>query len=256
MSTLGKLCILPVMIVLALSTGCRTYKLSESYQPKEALVKSPKVDTLVVEYPQENRPLKGDSKVAGALLMLIPLVPYGHAITSPETIMRQNFNFGYSFDKDLQDVLLKDLKASGLAGNVLEGARDFKEARVDYNAATGFTPSLNWERSTNSIPKGAKALAIRLNKGEIDSYTTAYCLSIAGAPLWLLGVPFSYCDFNLSLTAQLKDDSGKVLTERFFSSRRGYCKGLYYGHRADLNSMPLLYGKISDELRAFLNDNL
>jgi len=244
-------------VMVLLLAGCRTHTLSRAFIPQSAVVDVPVTQTLLVEYPLENRPLGGKSKVWNGMLVLIPLVPYGHNVATPEFYMRGRYRFSYSFNSDLQEAIIKDVKASGLAKEVLAGGRQLKDFRMRYDLATTGTvaPEFTWEGGTNAVPKGARVLSLRLDEGVMNSYVTTYGLSFAVFPFWLVGAPIAYSDFDLKLTALLKDDQGRVLAERSFAAKDDYCECLY-NNGAGLRSMPRAYGEISGKLREFLKANL
>lgn len=239
-----------------LGSGCAAHNLARAYSPLPALPGAPKTGLLLVEYPVENRPLKDDSKIAVGMLSMIPLVPYGHQVLAPEMYMRGRYKFGYTFGKDLQETVVKDLQASGLAEKVCAGERVMTAAGVKADAAMLVVPAFTWEGKTGPVPKGARVLALRLDEGVANRNVTMYGISIVVVPLWMLGLPTAYGDFDLKLTAQLKDDTGRVLAERAFAGKDDFIEVLYTASSAGLWAMPRAYGAVSPQLRNFLKDNM
>jgi hypothetical protein len=244
-----------ILLIIPILTGCGAHNLCKAYKPQPAVVNTPKAEMLMVEYPIENRPLGGESKVWGGMLILIPLVPYADTVMAPEYAMRGRFKYGYSLTKDIQDVIVKDIKASGMVKDVRVGDRRVKEVktRVDLNIVVA--PDIKWEGVPNAVPKGCWVLSLKLDEGAMKCTSTAYGLSIAATPLWLLGAPIIYGDFDLAITAQLKTDEGRVVAKRTFSHKVGYYQ-LLYNRDAGLQKMPKAYAGISAELRGFLKENL
>lgn len=242
-----------VLLLVLFSTGCRTHNLSRAFIPQPAVISAPKTEMLLVEFPAENRPLKGKSKIAPGLAVLIPLVPYGHQILTPERYMRGRYKYAYSFNKDLQDAIIKDIQASGLVREVRGGDRKIKDTRV---SAMDFAPVFQWEGGSNSVPKGCKILSLRLNEGVMNRYVTTYGLSFVVFPFWMIGAPTAYCDFDLQVTAQLRDGTGQVLAERSFLGKKKYVELMYTASSSGLSAIPPAYGEISIELREFLKANL
>lgn len=241
-----------LLAATCMTTGCRSHNLSKAYEPRPPVIQTPKAETLLVEFPAENRPLKGKSKNAPAVLAMIPLIPYGHVITAPELYMRGRYKYSYSFNKDLQDAVVNDLKNSGIFQNVYAGERVIKDTRI---SVLDLAPVFQWEGKTNTVPKGCRVLSLRLDEGVMHRNFTMYGLSVAAMPLWIIGAPTGYCHFDLRLTAELKDDSGKTLAERSFAGKEKYTEWLYNASSGGLNAMPAAYDQISGELRCFVMEN-
>lgn len=242
--------------MIPLLTGCVAHNLSKAYKPQSAVVNTPKADMLFVEYPTENRPLKGKSKVWNGMLILIPLLPYADYVMAPEYAMRAQYKFGYSFTTDLHITIAHDIKASGIVKEVIAEGKRLKKVDLEFDPNIIVRPASTWEGSTtNDLPKGCRRLSLRLDEGVMDCAGTAYGLSIAATPLWILGAPLVYGDFDLKLTATLKTREGRVIAERSFAYQHDYWQ-VIYNNRAGLQAMPKAYAGISADLRTFLKENL
>lgn len=175
------------------------------------------------------RPFKGRSRVAPGLLAIIPLVPYGHQQISPD-------RFTGSFPLALVDIVLADLRTSGIARQVLREG-DLLPGQVS--------------------PVAPYRLHLELKEGVFHRNVTLYGLSVFGTFLWLVGLPVSYGTTELEFGAKLEAPDGKSLGEARFAEKTGATEWLYYPLvPAYTSKLPDTYARVSPRLRSFLRESL
>jgi hypothetical protein len=220
-----------VVLASVLGFGCATpTTLVEAYEPRPDRGASPLIEELVVDMGSDERPLGGRSSIGGGLLILIPLVPYGHQQIAPD-------RFTGSFSDDVLSTVVADLRAAGVARSVLKAGD-----RLPGQAA----------------PVSPYTLEIGLAEGTLHRNVTAYGLSFFGVFLWMVGIPTAYGSSELAITAELREPSGRSLGTGAFEGEAGFAEGMYYNPFAPTATARLAeaYQPISEELRRFLRDSL
>ncbi len=100
-------------------------------------------------------------------------------------------------------------------------------------------------------------LELTLTEGVFNRNVTLYCVSFAGALLWVVGAPVSYGSAELGIRAELKDASGQSLGSRGFAKSESVVEWLYRPvGPAFTRTMVEVYGEISPELRGFVTETL
>ncbi len=100
-------------------------------------------------------------------------------------------------------------------------------------------------------------LKLTLDEGIYHRNSTLYGISLAGALLWIIGLPRSYGSAELALTAELFDPEGVSLGKESFRARSGATEWMYRpAPQAYSPAMPRAYEEISPRLRAFVERSL
>ena len=183
---------------LALAGGCccgdEGYPLEYKPAPPVDMGGTPKGKALFVNQvvdvrgQEERLPFQPDDSP----LLLVPLWPYTSYTVSP--VIRFSY-LQLSLEQAMNELVLADLKASGLFESVAGGA-----------AATA--------------PQGALVLDLTLRRAVWERHATAYGLSYPGTFLWAFGLPVSYGSVSLEVEASLRDaKGGRVLAHGTISKR-------------------------------------
>lgn len=212
-----------------LLSGCTAVQLSDAYRPAASIASKPLVEQLGVSVPEEGRPLEGRSRIGIGFLCFIPLVPYAHQQFTPERYFGNAHMVQYNFREDVAETVAKDLLASGLAQyvHVVKEGEKWTEWKLDLSLAEGI-----WHRNF-----------------------TTYGLSFAGVYLWLVGLPVSYGRAEMGLRVKIIDPSGNCVGEKVFMGEKGITESAYVPHKFP-KALPLAYGRLSEQMRPWLSENL
>ena len=228
---------------LALFSGCRTFNEKRSvYIPrpsitsKAPLVKSLLVEKVINEQPSdESLPFNPNNDP----WILIPFCFYSSEKVDP--VIKRNF-FQNNLDEAMQRLIIKDLRASGIAENV---------TCSDILNAPG---ACKW--------KNKYRLVITLQHAVWNRNITAYGLSYPGTFLWVFAFPVSYGNVEIELEAKLfpPGKSTKPLATRIIK-REHSCTELIYdqvGYQSSVSERILvrMFPEIVSELRDFVYNTL
>lgn len=204
-----------LIILSHLLSGCgATAKFVYPSNPQNLLklYEQPKYDLEVAILPFEEA--RGDkNSISGALLYLIPLVPFSsYQYQRPDAARWFNSigEFQFNVTEDIPKAVVTSLKKSNLFKNVyFSFGGDIQNADLLVNGTVKST----------------------LYEGKL--YT--YCLSVFGPLLWVFGLPAgtSVNQLNLQITLNTQK-SRRLLWEHDFSKQKTITQGLYYkmGHDA------------------------
>jgi hypothetical protein len=224
------------LVLASLVVGCGVTTLRGGFEPgPESPSGEGQIARLEVSGLADARPLAGRSRVGPGFLALIPLVPYGHQQFSPESAQMTGTLTTESMLSELVDVVVRDLQRAGLSSEVSKGGlglQDLGEGRTEA---------------------AAHQLRLTLDEGIYHRNQTLYGVSLAGALLWIVGLPSSYGSAELAFTAELVDPGGRSLGSRRFRESSRATEWLYRPLPIAYSpAMPRAYGEISPELRRFV----
>jgi len=191
------------------------------------------VESIQVNKAAEGRPNGGRSSIGLGFLTFIPLVPFGPQTWTPERYYANATMLEYDFREDLSQAVVKDMMAAGLARSVSYNPFESRSVRND----------------------SANRIDLILKEGSWRRNMTTYCLSIGGVYFWFFGAPVSYGHTDLKFEAVVYAPDGAELGRRTFNSSIKLTEWAYVPHPFP-KRLPLLYERISPELRSFVEDCL
>jgi hypothetical protein len=220
------------LTLLSACGGVPTMVSEEVKISEERIAAEPVVGTLTVLKAEEGRPLAGESEYAGGYLILIPLWPYGWQEMTPEFIYEQGKLAPYDFRGDITKIMVKDLRAAGIANEVVIGGE------VDTSGT------------------GSHQLRVILKEGIWHRHPTFYCLSLPGLLFYSFGLPVSYGSGELKLELELLDGSGTVVGKQEFTEKESATQWPWSSAHCLMRALAVCYQKMSPKIRNFVLSTL
>ncbi len=206
---------IPLVLVSALVVAC-AHPAEFVYPPRERPVREvaeePTFGLRVAVLPFEE--VRDERNTAKAFwLCFMPLAPFGYVeYERPETAGIFNSISGFTFDvsRDMAEAVVTSLEGSGL----------FAHVYLASEAQAGDADLIVEGRVTRTFYRGR---------------TFTYCLSVAGAVFWVLGLPVGDSTDELAFDLEVRDNgTGKHIWGCRSQNSKRILQGFYYGWGEDV----------------------